>query len=336
MRIAIAHADATHLHSLDRLIQKEGGYQLAWLARNTAEVLERVAADRPDLLLMDLDLPENAVHAMQRLMAENACPILILTRTDEDQTARIFEALGAGAIDVIATPEHDAQSIAGITPPLLTRVQAISRLQNPGHDQAGSGTGSLVVVGASAGGPPALAHVLSGLPAGFPAAVLIVQHIDSRFVTAMASWLQTNCRLPVRTAADGDSLVHGTVLLAGGLQHLTLTARGRLRYSAGPCRSPYQHAVDALFESVAAHWTGKLAGVLLTGMGHDGANGLKLLRNARALTIAQDEASSAVYGMPKAAADLGAAVAILPLKEIAPRLITYFKTPNSTRIGRRP
>ena len=109
MRIAIAHGDATHLHSLNRLIQMEGGQQIAWLARNTAEVLERMAADRPHLLLMDLDLPENAVQATQRLMAENACPILILTRTGEDQTARIFEALGAGAIDVIATPEHDAQ-----------------------------------------------------------------------------------------------------------------------------------------------------------------------------------------------------------------------------------
>ncbi len=187
---------------------------------------------------------------------------------------------------------------------------------------------SLLVIGASAGGPPALASVLSALPAEFPAAVLIVQHIDVRIVDQMASWLDTRSPLPVRIARHGDPLIAGTVLVAGGDRKLTLTAKARIEYSGSASAAPYQVVIDKMFESAATHWKGKLAGVLLTGMGNDGANGLKRLREAHAFTIAQDQASSAIYGMPKAAADNGAAVAILPLKEIGPRLIAYFKTPT--------
>lgn len=182
----------------------------------------------------------------------------------------------------------------------------------------------LVAVGASAGGPAALAALLGGLPADFPAAVVVVQHIDPLFAAGMAEWLDRQCALPVRLAAEGELLVPATVLLAGTGDHLVLRSGGRLGYTAVPADGHYRPSVDVLFQSVAHAWRGKAAGVLLTGMGKDGAQGLKAMRENGCLTIAQDRATSAVYGMPKAAAELDAAAAILPLGQIARKLIGAF------------
>jgi two-component system response regulator WspF len=179
----------------------------------------------------------------------------------------------------------------------------------------------LIALGASAGGPSTLAVVLEGLPQNFSAAVVIVQHLDAQFAPGMAKWLSQHSSLPVRVAAEGDRLVGGTVLLAGTQDHLQLKAANRLGYTPDPREQLYRPSVDVFFESVIRHWRGCVIGVLLTGMGKDGAIGLKRLLDAGHHTIAQDEASSAVYGMPKAAARLNAAVDILPMADIAPRLV---------------
>jgi chemotaxis response regulator CheB len=182
----------------------------------------------------------------------------------------------------------------------------------------------LVAIGASAGGPAAIARVLEGLPRGFPAAVVIVQHVDERFAPGMAEWLSRTSPLPVRVAQEGERLVAGIALLSGTNDHLVLKSPDRLGYEREPKDHAYRPSVDVFFESVSAKWPGEAVGVLLTGMGRDGAKGLKTLRNKGYYTIAQDEATSAVYGMPKAAATLGAAVDVLPLERIAPRLIDTF------------
>ncbi len=330
MRVAIAHEGAI-ARSLGRLIEKAGGHQIAWLARHTLEAMQLAALDRPDVLLVDIDLPQDAVALTRRVMQGNPCPILILTPPPADRTARAFEALGAGAVDVIEWPEAGAGDAYSATGLLLARIQAVTRPKLCKRGPSDVRATSLLVMGASAGGPPALANVLAALPADFPAAVLIAQHIDARFVIQMARWLDTQCLLPVRIAQHGGTLAAGTVLLAGGAHHLTLTSKARVQYCAKPCDRPYHTVIDALFESAATHWTGRLAGVLLTGMGNDGAKGLKRLRDSSAFTIAQDQASSAVYGMPKAAVAGGAAVAILPLKDIASQVTAYFKTPRSIR-----
>jgi two-component system response regulator WspF len=183
----------------------------------------------------------------------------------------------------------------------------------------------LVAIGASAGGPAALATLLAGPPGDFPAAIVIVQHVDERFADGMAQWLSRDCPLPVRVAKEGDRPEPGTVLLAATNDHLKFKSAGRIGYTPDPVAAAYRPSVDVFFESAGALWRGELVGVLLTGMGRDGAKGLKLLRDKGCYTIAQDEDSSAVYGMPKAAANLGAAVDILPLVRIAPRLIETFK-----------
>jgi chemotaxis response regulator CheB len=179
----------------------------------------------------------------------------------------------------------------------------------------------LIAIGASAGGPAALAAMLGGLPADFPAAIVLVQHVDTEFAGGMADWLSDHSAVPVRVANQGDCPVAGTVLLAGTSDHLTMITATRLGYTPDPREYIYRPSIDVFFKSVCRLWRGDVVGLLLTGMGKDGALGLKALRDRGHYTIAQDRASSAVYGMPKAAAALNAAVDILPMQHIAARLI---------------
>jgi chemotaxis response regulator CheB len=179
----------------------------------------------------------------------------------------------------------------------------------------------LVAIGSSAGGPPALAVLLRGLPRTFPAAIVIVQHIDGRMAAGMAEWLGHHCALPVRVAAEGDRPTGGQVLIAATSDHLVLKSYDRLGYTSEPRELVYRPSVDVFFQSVRRRWKASVVGVLLSGMGRDGAVGLKELREHGCHTIAQDEATSAVYGMPKAAAAISAAVEVLPMDHIAARLI---------------
>lgn len=159
------------------------------------------------------------------------------------------------------------------------------------------------------------------MPADFPASIVLVQHVDEVFAAGMAEWLGTESHLPVRLAREGDSLLPGAVLLAGTNNHLYLSAEGKLTYRREPIEQVYRPSIDVFFDSVASHWRGEAIGVLLTGMGRDGARGLLHMRKRGFHTITQDQASCAVYGMPKAAVALEAAVEVLPLERIAPRLI---------------
>src|SRR5690606_33959252 len=177
----------------------------------------------------------------------------------------------------------------------------------------------LVATGSSAGGPAARAGLLQGLPRDFPAAIVLVQHVDQVFAAGMAEWLSSSSGLPVRLACEGEPRQAGVVLLAGTNHHIRLLKNGTLAYTAEPVNEIYRPSIDVFFESVASYWNGDAVGVLLTGMGRDGAQGLKLMRQQGYLTIAQDQHSSAVYGMPKAAAAIDAAVEIRPLEKIAPR-----------------
>ena len=154
-----------------------------------------------------------------------------------------------------------------------------------------------------------------------PASVVLVQHVDEVFAAGMADWLASESSLPVRLAREGEAPQPGTVLLAGTNNHLRLLKDGSLAYTAEPASHVYRPSIDVFFDSLVAHWKGEAIGVLLTGMGRDGAEGLKRMRDKGFLTIAQDRDSSAVYGMPKAAATIGAAVEILALERIAPRLV---------------
>ena len=174
----------------------------------------------------------------------------------------------------------------------------------------------LLAIGASTGGPGAVSKVLAGWTPAPGTAIVVVQHIDANFAGPFARWLGDQVGMPVRPIDSGDQLEAGTVLVARTNDHLVMDARLRLHYDANPREYAYRPSVDVFFHCVARHFSGEATGVLLTGMGRDGAEGLLAMRRAGKLTIAQDQASSAVYGMPRAAFEIGAAERILPLDQI--------------------
>ena len=219
-----------------------------------------------------------------------------------------------------------------VSQPMLTKIDQIGRLLDkpvaprpcvgtPARD----GAVPLVAIGASAGGPTALAAVLGKLPAEFAAGIAVVQHVDQAFAAGMAEWLNGQTALKVRVAVEGDRPHAGEVLLAATNDHMHVLPGGTFGYTREPASTPYRPSVDVFFHSVVEHWRGSAIGVLLTGMGRDGAIGLKAMRAKGYHTIAQDAATSAVYGMPKAAAALDAARAILPLDRIADELIALVR-----------
>jgi two-component system response regulator WspF len=342
MRIAIVNDMFIAVEALRRVLTTASAHQVAWIARDGVEAVERCAADRPDLILMDLIMPRlDGVEATRQIMARTPCAIVVVTADVDGTASKVFEAMGAGALDAVNTPALSQPGNFEGAKALLAKIETIGRLLGPvgglkpeapelrRPDQPDL-PGLLVAIGASAGGPAALAQVLSALPADFPAAVVIVQHVDEQFAPGLAAWLGSHTRLRVLLAEEGDCLCAGTIFLAAREHHLVLLRPNHLGYTPHPVNCSYQPSVDVFFKSVERNWEGPVVGVLLTGMGRDGAEGLKALRDQGHPTIAQDEATSAVFGMPKAAIELDAATEILALDKIGARLTNMVTQRNKT------
>ena len=334
MKIAIVNDMPMAVEALRRALAFEPAHQVAWIASNGAESVKRCAEFTPDLILMDLIMPVmDGVEATRQIMAATPCPIVIVTVDRQQNVHRVFEAMGHGAMDVVDTPALGAGNPKEAAAPLLRKILNIGWLVGQRGSRVRTVTAplreavqrnGLVAIGSSAGGPAALEVLLKGLPPRFGAAIVLVQHVDQVFAAGMAEWLSSASGLQVRLARDGEPPQSGTVLLAGTNHHIRLLKNGTLAYTAEPVNEIYRPSIDVFFESVASYWSGDAVGVLLTGMGRDGAQGLKLMREQGFLTIAQDQGSSAVYGMPKAAAAIDAAMEIRPLHTIAPRLMEVF------------
>lgn len=337
MKIGIVNDMPLAVEALQRVVALKAEHEVIWVARNGVQAVDQCACRTPDLVLMDLIMPlMDGVEATRLIMADTPCAILVVTADVGANAGRVFEAMGHGALDAVNTPALGSGELAKTAAPLLKKIDSIARLIGSGQGlprpaghlpqtAAPDNAAGLLAIGASAGGPAALKTLLSGLPRDFPAAIVIVQHVDELFAPGMADWLSRESRLPVRVAREGDRLEAGSVLLAGSNDHLRLKTASRLGYTAEPRDHVYRPSVDVFFESVAQLWPERAVGVLLTGMGADGARGLQLLRRKGHHTIAQDRASSAVYGMPKAAAALDAAVDILPLDRIAAKVVSLFE-----------
>jgi len=328
MRIAIVNDVPVAAELLRRAVLLPNQHEIAWIAADGSEALAMCLKDTPDLILMDLIMPKmNGVQATREIMKKCPCAILVVTISVQENAKMVFEAMGAGALDAVDTPALGIADFEKVSAPLLVKIDSLNGLlgfkdfQKPKSRTASPAPEApLIVIGASAGGPAALAEVLHNLPKDFPSPIVVVQHVDEQFAPSLVNWLKQQCVLPMRGACDGDVPVPGEVLMAITDEHLALAKSRRLRYTSEPKETFYWPSVDVFFESVARYWPGKVVGVLLTGMGRDGAKGLKALRDAGAHTIAQDKESCAVYGMPKAAIELGAAVEILPLSGIAEAL----------------
>jgi two-component system response regulator WspF len=296
------------------------------------ETVTKCAMDTPDLILMDLIMPSmDGVEATKQIMSQSPCAILMVTASVKGNAAKVFAAMGYGALDAVNTPilGLTGQSAGGMN--LLRKIATIAKLigksdRNQAHNspsvcqpqpQSFSHLPPIIAIGASAGGPQTLVTLLGYFPPDLKATVVIVQHMDAQFAPNLATWLNQQSPLPVTMARNGSPLEGGKVLLAGTNDHLVLGADRALHYTPHPEDYVYRPSVDVLFDSLVQNWSGKGVAVLLTGMGRDGARGLLALRSAGWHTIAQDQATSVVYGMPKVAAEIGAAVQILPLESIA-------------------
>jgi two-component system, chemotaxis family, response regulator WspF len=333
LRIGIVNDALISREVLRRLVASVGHYQVAWLAENGIEAVDRCAQDTPDLILMDLLMPlMDGVEATRRIMQQSPCAILLVTASVNQFASKVFEAMGHGALDAVNTPELGLNISPTVGPGLLGKIATIAKLIGRAPKVLGptiaipSKTAvnphlphlpHLLAVGASTGGPQALATILRAIPRESKLAVVIVQHIDAQFAPGLVEWLQQQASLPVTLARSGTIAQCGTITIAGGDRHLVMGRNSTLMHRLNHTKNTYCPSVDILFQSLATHWTGTGTGVLLTGMGRDGALGLKQLRDGGWQTIAQDEASCVVFGMPRAAAELGAANLVLPISEIA-------------------
>lgn len=343
MRVAIVNDMHMAVEGLTRAILSSGENQVAWTALNGAEAVKRCAIDVPDLILMDLIMPEmGGVEATEKIMQSTPCPILIVTASVNQNSSLVFEAMGKGAIDAISTPLFTGTGQSDASETLLRKVSMIGVLKQPAVDLDKAVNNvqfsdydsdfQLVTIGSSSGGPMALSTILKDLPADFPAGIIIVQHVDEQFSYGLAEWLNEQSHLQVRIAKTGDSPRKGEVLLAGTNDHLVMNDKGVLIYQEDPKEMPYRPSVDVFWHSLCKFWKGDITAVLLTGMGKDGAKGMQELEKRGAYTIAQNEQSCAVYGMPKAAIDLNAANEIVALDKIANKLCERYK---SMRVNRR-
>jgi two-component system chemotaxis response regulator CheB len=327
-------------------------------ARNGREAVAMVERLRPAAVLMDLDLPVmNGIEAIERIMASRPTPIVVYSAfVDGDHSTNAIEALAAGAVDVVAKPSWGetgvlddyaaelrrrmrvAARVMVITHPrgrLRSTAPRVTKIAPPPAVAGGTrvvepdpdavrrpGTVALVAIGASTGGPQALATVLGGLPADFAPAVLVVQHMADGFIPGLVSWLDQLCPLPVVMGQTGRRLQPGVVTVAPSGLNLLVRDHLRVVCEPAPARQFHVPGIDASFESIAESVGAEAVGVVLTGMGRDGAVGLKAMRERGAVTVGQDEATSAVYGMPAAAWTAGAVEHQLPLADIAPLLVS--------------
>jgi len=327
-------------------IGADAGLNVVGEARTGRDALALVERLRPSAVVLDLDLPGmNALEIIERIMASVPTPILVCST--EGDAERAAQALAAGAVDVVARPVGQDVDRTSYAEALRRGVRVAARVKVITHPRgklksrgfvpivperlaalggrplpvAQEGTLDLIAIGTSTGGPQALAHVLGALPHDFTPAIVVVQHMADGFIDGLATWLDGLCALPVVVGTSGLRMQPGTVTLAPGARNLLVHDRLRISIEKPPPTQFHVPGVDATFESVASSIGPRAIGVLLTGMGRDGACGLKAMREAGAITIGQDEESSAVWGMPGAAAALGAVQRTLPLSEIARALV---------------
>jgi two-component system chemotaxis response regulator CheB len=319
-------------------------------AADGREALTKVADLHPDLVLLDVRMPVmDGVETTRQIMAYHPTPILVLTTSlsgyDVDIT---FQMLGAGALDVMEKPRlNDAAALDAARIALVRKVKLLARVKVVTHLRGRRRKGAassmeraavpphrgvnyaafplphaafpIVVIGASTGGPRVIQQIVHALPADFPAAVLIVQHIAPGFSAGLVEWLTTGVRLPIRLAEEGATLAPGVAFVAPDRYDLLIRPDGTVHLSAQPLLLQ-RPSVDIAMQSVAEYAGPASIGVLLTGMGRDGAAGMRAIQRAGGLTIAQDAASCAIYGMPRAAVEAGAVMAVLPPEQIAATL----------------
>lgn len=351
VRVLIADDSEFARALLRDLLEAESDMEVIGEACNGREAVELTRALKPDIVTMDLEMPVmGGLEAIETIMHSKAVPILVISAHADARNA--LEALGRGALEVLGkpdcTPESAADFIAKVR--LLAGVTVITRLRKatkpavpapapaPAPSPAtaslsapppagAAGYPRVFAIACSTGGPQALVRILTGLPSGFSCPVLIAQHISDGFAAGMVDWLGGLCRLPVRLAAEGDFLQAGVIHISPSERHVSVTPSGQIALLERGPRDVFRPSCDVLLNSVANVFGSQAIGIILTGMSSDGALGLARIRDMGGTTLAQDEATSVIYGMNRVAIESGAVQRILPIQAIANAMVQLSVAP---------
>ncbi len=326
IRVLIVDDSSLMREALRSVISADQELEVVGLAANGKEGVEKALVLKPDVITMDLKMPVmTGLEAIEKIMEEQPVPIIVVSSLD---VSVIVKALSMGAMDFVSV----AQDIDDIAKDLITkikiasRVKAVRRLKpksfQPVQNAVKKTSQKAVAIGVSTGGPQALLAVLSKLPKDFPAPVLIVQHMSKGFIGGLAEWLQSNCSIAVRVAGSQEEVKPGTAYLAPDEYNMTIDSMCRTVLSEESSKlMPHIPSIDVLMMSVAKACGPNSIGLIMTGMGSDGVEGIKAVKAAGGTTIAQDEKTSAVFGMNKAAIATGCVDRVVPLDGIAEELI---------------
>ncbi|MFW6334785.1 MAG: protein-glutamate methylesterase/protein-glutamine glutaminase [Desulfosalsimonas sp.] len=346
IKVIIIDDSAIVRQVLTRELSQAGDINIVATAPDPYVGRDKILEFRPDVVLLDLEMPRmDGLSFLKKLMKHYPIPVIIVSSLTPAGGELAVEAMNAGAVDVMCKP-GSSLSVNDMSEALIEKIRAAARAKVDGRRPAGAAaagvqpqiritqakmTDTVIAIGASTGGTQAIQEVLAKMPGNSPA-ILIVQHMPEQFTASLAQRLNQLCSIEVREARNNDSVVPGTALIAPGNYHMLLQRSGARFYvqtRTGPLVCGHRPSVEVLFKSVARAAGRNAVGVILTGMGKDGASGLLEMRNSRAHTIAQDEQSSVVFGMPKEAISLGAAESVLALSAIPEKIVAYVNDKNA-------
>jgi len=322
--------------AIAKLLSGDGRFEVVGQARDGADAVDKVAALAPDVVTMDFNMPRmNGAEAVRAIMGRRPTPVIMFSAHTRQGARETFEALAAGAVDFVTKPAGEVSAdLRAIAEDLIgklvaaagARPRALAPIQQakptfPVQLSTWPPTGPrVVVVGVSTGGPAALSRVIPALPAAIRFSLVIVQHMPASFTATLAERLNSLAAVSVREARDGDIPAAGMVFVAPGDRHLEVSDGGVLRLSDGPLVHGCRPSADVTMTSAARVFGRRAVGLVMTGMGRDGAAGMAAIKRADGVTLAQDQATSVIFGMPKAAIDAGVVDQVLPLDDIAARL----------------
>jgi len=345
-KVLIVDDSLTAREYLKYLLQATGDFHVVGMAENGEDAIEKVKETHPDVVVMDFYMPKmNGNEATQRIMESYPVPIVAVSASwTLEVVGEAFRAMESGAVAAVGKPRGGTagEDMAGKfvqTVRLMSEVRVVRRFAKYSRsgDSPANGPATIerkileptvvtsgieiVAIGASTGGPPVIENILSGIPNNFVCPILVVQHISDGFLRGMVEWLGKHVRIPVHIPQHGDSIMPGHVFFAPCGVHMGVTSKGEIILSDAPPEMSLRPAVSFLFRSIVENYGKKAIGVLLTGMGMDGAVELKMLKDNGAITIAQDKESSVVHGMPGEAIRLGGVHYVLSPREIASMLV---------------